>query len=48
MRTQKAIRECAEWLSYCLRLGWKKSQLDRLEEIWWEFHDDNGKLRDAR
>jgi hypothetical protein len=36
---RKAIRECAEWLSYCLKIGWTKGQLDELEKIWWKYHD---------
>lgn len=47
-RTSKAIRECAEWLSYCLKVGWKKEQLDELERIWWTHHDDYGNLTKER
>lgn len=43
-QTTKALRECGEWLSECLRIGWPKSSLDRLQDIWWEFHDDHGRL----
>ncbi len=42
--TQKAIKKCGEWLAYCLSIGWKKSQLDELEKLWWKHHDHNGKL----
>lgn len=44
MRTIKAIERCAEWLVYCLSIGYKKSQLDRLEGIWWEHHNEKGEL----
>lgn len=44
-RTTKALKACAEWLSECLQIGWNKTALDRLEAIWWEFHDDQGRLR---
>ncbi len=27
-----------------MKLGWKKEQLDFLEELWWKHHDDYGKL----
>jgi hypothetical protein len=45
MRTQKAIIQCAEWLRYCLEIGWPKSDLDALENLWWEYHDDFGRLK---
>lgn len=44
MKTSRAIKKCAEWLSYCLSIGYTKEQLDRLEEIWWMFHDERGNL----
>lgn len=44
MRTSRAIAACAKWLSYCLEIGWPKSALDKLEELWWEYHDDYGRL----
>ena len=42
--SSEALKACANWLVYCLQLGWKKEQLDILEKIWWEHHDDNGRL----
>ena len=39
-----AVRACAEWLSYCLSIGWSKADLDALEHMWWEYHDDHGCL----
>ncbi len=44
-RSRTAIKACAEWLVKCLEIGWPKSALDELEEIWWKFHDANGQLR---
>jgi hypothetical protein len=35
------VKRCAEWLRYCLEIGWKKSQLDALEKLWWKFHKLN-------
>lgn len=46
-RSKKAILKCAEWLAFCLREGWPRSDLDRLEELWWSLRDDNGNLRSA-
>ena len=40
----RAQKECAIWLANCLLLGWPKRDLDRLEELWWRFHDSNGRL----
>lgn len=40
----KAIRACGEWLAFCLRIGWHKSDLDALEKLWWEHHDHRGNL----
>jgi hypothetical protein len=45
MRTTKALTHCSFWLSYCLAIGWKKSDLDFLESLWWKYHDDYGNLR---
>ena len=42
-KTRRAIEACAAWLSACLRLGWAKSNLDMLEELWWRYHDETGK-----
>ena len=39
MNRLKALRDCANWLYYCLKIGWKKEDLDMLEELWWQYHD---------
>jgi len=44
MKSQKALRECAEWLAYCLIIGWDKDDLDVLDSLWWRYHDDRGHL----
>lgn len=43
--TLRAHRACAEWLKECLRLGWGRDQLDALEALWWEHHDERGNLK---
>lgn len=43
--TLGALRGCAEWLKACLEMGWQRSDLDFLEELWWKHHDQVGKLR---
>jgi len=30
---QRKVKKCAEWLAYCLEIGWDKSQLDALEKV---------------
>jgi hypothetical protein len=44
--TTKGLRLCAEWLAYCLKIGWKKEHLDDLAKLWWKHHDSNGKLKE--
>ena len=43
--SRKAIQECADWLAYCVKIGWDKSNLEALEGLWWDWHDDMGKIR---
>jgi hypothetical protein len=42
--SNNALLACAKWLSYCLAIGWSRSDLDRLEQLWWKYHDDRGNL----
>ena len=42
--TVAALRRCAEWLAYCLSIGWRRAQLDELEALWWQHHDRTGRL----
>ena len=42
--TREAVRDCAIWLHACLELGWRKSDLDFLELLWWKYHDHTGQL----
>ena len=44
-RTQDAMLKCAEWLAACLKLGWRREDLDALESLWWEHHDHRGELK---
>jgi hypothetical protein len=37
---RRQIQKCAEWLVFCLSIGYKKSQLDRLEALWWKYHGE--------
>ncbi len=38
-------RKCAEFLAECLRIGWRKSDLDALEKLWLDGHDEHGNLK---
>ena len=40
----RGARRCAQWLTECLRIGWTRQDLDRLERLWWRYHDENGHL----
>lgn len=42
--SMRARIACSEWLTSCLSFGWRKSDLDALEAIWWMHHDDQGRL----
>lgn len=43
MRTTRELKLCAEWLTYCLSIGWQKADLDALEEAWWKYRPDTSK-----
>lgn len=45
MTKQQALKACAEWLVYCLKIGWSKSALDGLEKTWWNYYDEHGARR---
>lgn len=42
--TLKAARDCAFWLNYCLQIGRPRKDLDFLERLRWQHHDDFGRL----
>ncbi len=42
--TLKAIKACADWLRYCLSIGWSRDDIDALEALWWQYHDEYGNL----
>lgn len=44
MRQSEAIMACGRWLATCLKIGWSHDDLDTLEGIWWDWHDDYGRL----
>lgn len=44
-RSRRAIEACARWLQTCRNIGWGSEDLDFLEALWWEHHDERGELR---
>lgn len=47
MNKLQAAQKKAEWLTYCLSIGFEKSQIDTLSAIWDQFKDEYGNLRPA-
>ncbi len=43
--TLAALVACAEWLRFCLEIGWRREDLDFLETLWWQGHDHRGNLK---
>lgn len=48
MNKEQAVKKKAEWLAYCLEIGFPKSDLDELDAIWDRFKDENGNLRKSQ
>ena len=46
--TQRAQIVCGHWLADCVRLGWRRDDLDFLEALWWKYHDNYGRLISKR
>ena len=46
MNKDQAAKKKAEWMAYCLDIGFcDKSQLDELSAIWDKFKDENGNMK---
>ncbi len=45
MNKDKAIQKKAEWLAYCLQIGFLKSDLDKLSATWDKFKDEYGNIK---
>lgn len=43
----RASRAAAEWLVTCRKMGFDDEQIDKLETLWWLYHDDNGRIIQA-
>jgi hypothetical protein len=36
-KTRRQIVACGYFLAECLKIGWRKDQLDVLERLWWKY-----------
>lgn len=45
MTKQRALMKRAEWLAYCLEIGFTKDQLPDLEKVWDTYKDEYGNMR---
>lgn len=45
MRKEQAAMRKAEWLAYCLEMGWQKKHLDELSALWDKYKDEYGGFR---
>lgn len=45
MNKEQAAQKKAEWLSYCLKIGFEKTELDTLGAVWDTFKDEYGDFR---
>lgn len=48
MNKLQAATKRAEWLKFCLEIGWDKSELGELAAIWDEHKDEYGNLRPVK
>lgn len=45
MNKNDAAKKKADWLIYCLDIGWSKDDLDGLSELWDKRYDENGNVK---
>lgn len=45
MTKQRVLMKRAEWLAYCLEIGFTKDQLPELEKVWDTYKDEYGNMR---
>jgi hypothetical protein len=43
--TTKALMECNEAMHRLWEIGWPDSMIPTLEKLWWEIHDEHGRIR---
>lgn len=42
--TINAQRAMRKWVAFCISIGWKMDDRWALRELWWQHHDDKGRL----
>ena len=45
--TMSGVRACHKWLSYCLSIGWPRETLKGLADLFWKYHDRDGRLTNS-
>lgn len=45
MNKTQAAKKKADWLAYCLSIGWEKKELDDLSKVWDDYYDEEGNRR---
>jgi hypothetical protein len=40
--TARAASDCAKWLQACKDMGWPKTDMPALCDLWWRYHDNEG------
>jgi hypothetical protein len=45
MKNEQGLTKRAEWLVYCLEIGFTKEQIPELEKVWDTYKDEYGNLR---
>lgn len=43
--SQAGIQLCAQWIEWCKNNGWSAETLPALEELFWKYRDNDGKLK---
>lgn len=43
--TRLGLKRYMHWLRFCKNIGWSKSQMPFLAQLWLDYHDDNGDLK---
>jgi hypothetical protein len=43
--TRIGQRKYLAWIHFCQTIGWRKSDMPRLAQLWLDYHDDNGEMK---
>lgn len=43
-RAKMAVNAATHYIDYCRSIGFKENELDGMERLWWNWHDENGNL----